>query len=118
MIKVDYETKYDGQNSPKICKVVSADGEPEVVTNLTLSNEDELSKISEDEIWEHMTNMVDYIKTKATELTLVDKNVYPHNGWPAEGWHTLDALNEELTRWWMYITRRDADEPVQVLHHH
>lgn len=118
MIRVEYETRYDGEVSPKICKIVYADNEVEVVTNLTLSNVDELEKISEDEIWQHMSNMVDYIKIKSSELTLVDKDVYPESGWPAQGWSLLYELNDELTRWWVYITRRDAEEPVQVIHHH
>ena len=122
MINVSYETKYDGENEPRICKIVSVDGEPEgseVVTNLTLSNKDELVNVSAEEIWEHMQNMVDYMKVKSSELTLVNPGLYPDEGWPNIGWAGLNSLNEELTQWWLYVSRRDVVESSpQVLHYH
>jgi hypothetical protein len=119
MMNVSYETRYDGSSAPQICKVVTVDNDKsEVVTVLTLSNSDEISKISSEEIWSHMENMTDYMRIKGGELTLVEIQKYPEEGWPAIGWAYLSQINEELTQWWLYVMRRDAPEEKQVLHYH
>jgi hypothetical protein len=121
MINVTYETRYDGETAPKICKIVSAEGEPsgsEIVTNLTLSNSDEIENVSNEELWEHMNNLVDFLKVKSADLSLVDQSIYPEEGWPAVGWAYLSTLNDEITQWWVYVSRRDSAPETQVLHYH
>jgi hypothetical protein len=121
MINVRYETKYDGATAPRVCKIMSIDSDPnaeEVVTNLTLSNLDEMQNISDEQLWEHMGNMVEYIKLKSLDLTLVDPSTYPDEGWPAVGWALISSLNEELTQWWVYMSRRDSNSNLQVIHYH
>jgi hypothetical protein len=121
MISVRYETRYDGVTVPRVCKVMSIESDPdaeEMVTNLTLSNLDEMQNISEEKLWEHMGNMVEYIKLKSLDLALVKPSTYPDEGWPAVGWASIFNLNEELTQWWVYVTRRDSNLDLQVIHYH
>ena len=119
MMNVSYETRYDGSSVPQICKIVTMNGDDtEVVTVLTLSNLDEIANISSEYIWDHMENIADYMRIKGSEITLVEQQTYPSEGWPAVGWAYLSQINEEITQWWLYVMRRDAPEEKQVLHYH
>lgn len=113
-MEIVYEARYDQQSEPKLCKVVkSADGE-ESVTSLRLANRDELPNVSDDVVWQHMENLVDYIKISATDIHLVDRGMMPDNGWPVLGWPVMAKMHEEATQWWVYLTYKD--EHVEVIH--
>jgi hypothetical protein len=112
---VTYEARYEEKHYPKLCKVVSSnDTENEIVTSLNLSNKDEVPNISDDVIWNHMSNLLDYMKVAVQTLSLVAKDTSPDEGWPIIGWPEIDNINSEVTSWWTYLMYRD--EQIQIIH--
>lgn len=115
MMEVTYEAVYDGESKPKICKVVVDPSGPEkIYTALSVSNFDETSELSEELIWQHLNNLVEYIKVLSQDLKMVDLGRYPDDGWPIINWVSLSRVQEEIMSWWIYVTQRD--EPVEVIH--
>lgn len=115
MMEVTYESVYDGESKPKLCKVVSGASESEkIYTALSVSNFDETSHLSEELIWQHLDNLIEYIKVLAQDLKMVELGMYPNDGWPIINWVKLSTVQEEIMSWWIYVTQRD--EPVEVIH--
>lgn len=115
MIEVTYEAVYDGETKPKLCKVVSdSSSEEKVYTGLSVSNFDETSYLTEELIWEHLNNLIEYIKLLSLELKMVDMGKYPDDGWPIINWVPLSRVQEEIMSWWIYVTQRD--EPIETIH--
>lgn len=110
---VTYEALFLDDGNPALCKVVSTEG-TKVITSLSVNNTHEITHLSDELIWQHLENLVSYIKTSSQEISLVDKGVVPRDGWPLVGWRSVVAAQEEALAWWLYITYRD--EQVEVIH--
>jgi hypothetical protein len=110
---VTYEARYPEGGRPSLCKVVKT-GTEEVLTVLLVNNTDETANLSDDLVWEHMNNLVTYIRAAAQQVTLVDQGMQPSDGWPLIGWPAVSRAQEELVAWWVFCTYRD--EPVEVVH--
>jgi hypothetical protein len=110
---VSYEARYEQGGRPTLCKVVST-GTEEVVTVLLVNNTSETENLSDDLIWQHMNNLVEFIKVSSQDISLVPQGVQPSDGWPLLGWPTISRAQEELIAWWVFCTYRD--EPVEVIH--
>lgn len=110
---ISYETQYDGESKPLLLKIVTS-GSDSVSTSLNLSNTEETAKLSDDMIWDHMRNLVQYLNHLAGTAVLVDQGVTPDSGWPVSGWTEMAKLHEEIVFWWVYVTQRD--EEIQVIH--
>lgn len=115
MMDVTYEAIYDSPNKPRLCKVVTAPDGERVPTALSLSNTEELDHLSEELLWEHMVNLVEYLKEASQRLTMVPVGVQPNDGWPVLGWHEIYRTHEEIMSWWIYVINRD--ETFEVIHH-
>lgn len=112
---VSYEARCEAGEQPKLCKVVTSDdGNESVVTSLNLSNKDEVPNIEDDLLWEHMSNLVDYMKIVVSTISLVERGMSPDEGWPVLGWTDVQKINDEITTWWAYMTYRE--EPMEVIH--
>jgi len=108
-----YKTRFDGEHKPLLLKVVTS-GSESVETSINLSNSDETSNLSDDMIWDHMDNLVQYLNHLAGTATLIARGVSPDSGWPVSGWTDMVKTHEEIIQWWVYVTQRD--EEVQIIH--
>jgi len=109
MAEIFYEAANDGTSEPKIYKVIDLDGNVDnyILTSVPLQNTDELEKISDDIIWQHIENLTSYMASLFGTLSITPLGSYPSNGWPVVGWYEIDMLNSRINEWWYFLSRRE-----------
>lgn len=115
-MKITYELVFNAGEKPTLCKNISTDdGTESVLTCLTPTNTTELNYFSDEEIWQHMSNLVDFIKYSAQNITVIPIGSWPKDGYPIVGWHEISQLCEEVYAWWRYVLSRDEHVHVEVI---
>ena len=114
-MEVTYEAIHNLPSKPRLCKVVTTPEGQQVLTALSLSNTEELGHLSEELIWDHMINLVEYLKQASQDLEMVSVGVQPNDGWPVLNWQEIYNTHEEIMSWWVYVINRD--ETFEVIHH-
>ena len=109
MTNVFYEARYDGSSEPRIYKVVDVDGTEanHVLTAILLENTEEMEHISNDIVWNHIENLVEFMNSKVGSLSITPIGTFSDDGWPVAGWNDIDKLNTKINNWWYFLTRRD-----------
>lgn len=111
-MNVTYRAEYTIGVKPIIEKVIET-SEGEVSTAISLYNVEDLKEISDAFIYQHMNNLLRYLKDYIPECTLVEPGVYPKNGLPIHGWMDVLKIQDEILSWWNYAEFRE--EEVQIL---
>ena len=114
-METTYEAVIYETDKPQLCKIISSQ-EEKIYTALSLYNIEELVHISDEIIYDHMKNILNYMKNYVQECYLTDPGVYPQNGLPVVGWLTVVRLQEEIMDWWQYVEYRE--EELQIIHAH
>jgi hypothetical protein len=109
---ISYQANYEPGNKPYICKVFTASNGEEVHTALHFANEDERKNFSPELIYEHLENVIQYIRDESQNLSVIalDENV-GSNPWSIKGWEKLEWANAEAYLWWNDIYYR-PESPV------
>jgi hypothetical protein len=109
---ISYQANYEVGNKPYICKVFTASNGEEVHTALHFANEDERKEFSAELIYEHLSNVIQYIRDEASKLEMIaiDEPV-GSNPWAIKGWEKLEWANAEAHLWWNDIYYR-PESPV------
>lgn len=116
MIIYKAEKKFDLK--PEIYKKYVVDEEDMMSAVITVQNKAELESITSDVIYQHLNNLVEYIKEKSLELKMEERGKWPEESWPLLGWALLDNLNEEYSAWWNHVTYLEEELIVEEEHNH
>jgi len=115
-MNVTYELVFNAGEKPTLCKNISTDdGSQSILTCLTSTNVNELAEFTDDQIWQHMDNLVDYMRQSAQNMTLIPAGSFPRDGLPVVGWSELSQLSEEVYSWWRYALSRDEHVHVEII---
>ena len=110
-MEIYYETSFEEGVKPTLNKVISV-GTESISTAIGVENTHELDMIDPEIIYNHMQNMLSYLKYLVSQTTLVGMGVLPIEGLPIIGWVAVTRLNEEINRWWVYLYYKNEDPQV------
>lgn len=79
----------------------------------TLSFE-EFREIPSDVVTLHIDNLVFFIKSCASTLTLVDPEDSGAGGWPLLGWDKIQEANTELIDWWSTLQYKNIIDKTEA----
>lgn len=108
-----YTFSYDGTNRPKWDKVFTATNGETFSANLTFHNEIDRNNLSAIEVYSHINNLVQYVKDRTTELSIIELSDSPPSGmWPFHGrkYEEIEWAMDELLLWWNWAYFNDAFE--------
>lgn len=109
---ISYVANYEVGNKPYICKVFTASNGEEFHTSLSFANEEERKTFSAELIYEHLNNVLSYIRDESVNLAMIELDEpVGSNPWPIKGWEKLEWANNETILWWNEIYYR-PESPV------
>lgn len=101
---ISYEPNYEVGNKPYICKVFTASNGEELHTELTFGNEKEREEFSSELIYQHMNNLIQYIRDESQNLSMIALNEpIGNNAFSIKNWEKLEWAQREIYYWWNYI---------------
>ena len=113
-----YTFTYDGANPPKWEKSFTASSGETFTVPLVFENEDERLMLTAAQIYEHMENMLQFVKDRTQEISLVQLNEpVPNTFWPLHGnYDQIEKTLTEIQKWWQwtyYNNAFDVEEPEE-----
>lgn len=117
---ISYEPNYEVGNKPYICKVFTASNGEELHTQLNFSNEKEREEFSSDLIYQHMDNLLQYIRDESQSLSMIplDEPI-GNNAFSIKNWEKIEWAQREIYYWWNYIyfhPESPANNPPVIEH--
>jgi hypothetical protein len=103
---IEYTAEYNENVKPFLCKKITLGGES-INTEITIHNKTELENLTNEVIYEHLNNLVLYIKNYLTpklELTPYEQPLT--TPWPLINWHELSHVNDEISDWHQFVYYR------------
>lgn len=111
-----YIFTYDGTNPPKWEKILEASNGETFTVSLVFENEEDRLILNAEQAYEHMENMLQYVKDKTANLSLVglDESI-PNTFWPVHGnYDSVEQTMQEIQKWWRWAYFNDAfDENIE-----
>ena len=114
-MQVEYLSVYTIGARPVATKrITDASGES-IDTPIAFEFASEISQFTEEDVYEHLNNLVLYIRDTSQNLTPVGlDSPVPEDGWHLDGgWGEIEWANNEAFKWWNYIYYKD-DEDISV----
>jgi len=111
---MQYKAVYESEERPKILKVFSAESGESFTARIGLGVKEEIDQISTDTIYDHIRNLISYIKKATSEISITEKEEQVYEAWPIKGWEEVESAKDETIRWWEIAYFRDEEEPSDV----
>jgi len=103
---IEYTAEYNEDVKPFLCKKITLGGES-INTEITIHNKTELENLTDEVIYEHLDNLVLYIKNYLTpKLELTSYRQPLTTPWPLINWHELSHVNDEISEWHQFVYYR------------
>lgn len=113
-----YQFEYDGPSArPRWVKVITDTDGVDQRTVLNFANKEERESLTNEEVYNHLDNLVQYIKDVSQAISPIglDEN-RPADGWHINGnWGEVEWAKEETLSWWesvYYKNEPDEEEPA------
>jgi hypothetical protein len=97
-----YLFKYDGTNPPTWEKSFESSGGEVFSVSLVFENEDDRMQLTAEQAYQHMENMLQYVKDRTREASLIKlEDPAPTSYWPFNTeYDRVDATLREIQKWW------------------
>jgi len=105
-----YVFTYENGSPPKWEKTFTAEGGETFSVALVFENEQDRLQLTAEQCYEHMNNMLQYVKDQTSELRLVNLEEEALNSyWPLHGnYDHIEKVMEDLHKWWNWAYYNDA----------
>lgn len=103
---------YDGENLPKWEKIFTAENGETFSVSLVFENEEDRLQLTAEQSYQHMENMLQYVKDRTNNLSLVQLDDDPLNTfYPLHGnYDELESVMQEIQKWWNWTYFNDDFE--------
>lgn len=118
---IDYFAGYSETGMPVLYKRFLDDTTQEVLMQAAIlpSNTEELANVEDATIYDHINNLIEYMKTLSQSLYITPSGSNPRDGWAVIGWSELSRLNSLASEWWNYVEfREDAATTASIILNH
>jgi hypothetical protein len=103
---IEYTAEYDEDAKPFLCKKIIV-GDEVIRTEITIHSKTELDNISDEVIYQHLENLVLYLKNDLSPQLQITPYMQPvTNPWPLIKWHDMSHINDEISEWHEFVYYR------------
>jgi hypothetical protein len=103
---IEYTAEYDEDVKPFLCKKITLGGEV-IRTEISIHNKTELDNLTDEVIYEHLNNLVLYMKNDLSpQLEVTPYRQALTSPWPLIKWHELSHINDEISEWHQFVYYR------------
>jgi hypothetical protein len=108
---IEYIAVYNKGSKPRATKRITTDSNEVVDTPISFEFADEVASFSDEAVYDHLNNLVQYIKDTSVNISPVGlTELPPDDGWHLKGgWAEIEWAKEESFKWWNYIYYRDEE---------
>lgn len=116
---IDYSAGLAEDGTPLLYKRFIDDSTNEVLMSaaITPANTEELKSVEDEVIYQHIDNLIEYMKTLSQALKITPSGSNPRDGWAVIGWSQLSTVNSLTSEWWNYVEFRDESETIVIADH-
>jgi hypothetical protein len=109
---MSYQFEYDGPSArPRWVKVITDSNGAEQRVFLNFSNDEEREGLTDEEIYAHLDNIVQYIKDVSQGIYPIGLQETATDGWHLRGgWGEIEWGKEESFKWWEFVYYRDEPD--------
>ena len=113
---MSYLFEYDGPLArPRWVRSITDSNGLEQKVVLNYNNDEEREALTADEVYIHLTNLVQYMKDVAQTIAPVGLDEVPTDDWLFMGkWGEVEWAKEEYYRWWRSVYYKDEETPEDV----
>jgi hypothetical protein len=112
-----YKAEYVVGEEPALCKEIEMADSTKVCTHLTLSNKSELENFTNEQIFEHISNYLLYVKELSNDLYLYPEEEHFSHHIPINNYKELELSMSSIVKWLEFVLYRDMT-PVDLSHTH
>lgn len=105
---IEYVAGHSDNGVPGLYKQYSDNDKVLMRSALMPSNLEELSNVSDEVIYTHINNMIEYMKVLSVDMHIIPSGSNPRDGWPVVGWSEIYRINILTTEWWNYVEFREV----------
>lgn len=114
---ITYKAEYVVGEEPALCKEIQMADNTKVCTHLTLSNKSELENFTNEQIFEHVSNYLLYVKELSNNLYLYPAEEHYSHFIPVHNFKTIETSMRSIVEWLEFVLYRDMS-PVDLSHTH
>lgn len=107
---IEYVCNYTKGSLPTIDKSFTASSGESFSVSVAFEAENERKEIPPEKIYEHLNNLIQYIKDETETISVTqadDNNIQP---WPIIGWERIEQAKHIILQWWEYVYFLDDPE--------
>lgn len=104
---ITYKAEYVVGQEPALCKEIEMADGTKVCTHLTLSNKSELENFTNEQIFEHVSNYLLYVKELSNDLYLYPEEEHYNHFIPVNNFKTIELSMRSIVEWLELALYRD-----------
>jgi hypothetical protein len=104
---ITYKAEYEVGQEPALCKEIEMADSTEVCTHLTLSNKTELENFTNEQIFEHISNYLLYVKELSNDLYLYPVEEHYSHFVPVHNYNKIEQAMRSIVEWLEFVLYRD-----------
>ena len=112
---IEYKSKYEAGQEPHVCKLITASNGEEFCTEINLSNKNELDNISDEEINEHIQNLIQYLQHLASQLQLHPEPEIWDKPYPFKNLKEIIETYQNMLAWWGHLNYAENESRSLVM---
>lgn len=104
-----YAFIYDNPSAPRWEKSFTAESGETFSVALVFENKEDRLQLTSSQVYQHMENMLQYVKDKTAYLSLIQLNEEPPQSfWPVHGeYDEIESVMQEIQKWWNWAYYND-----------
>lgn len=104
-----YTFTYDGLSAPRWEKSFTAESGETFSVALVFENREDRLELNAEQVYEHMENMLQYVKDRTVNLSLIQLGEEPpQEFWPVHGnYDEIETIMQEIQKWWDWAYYND-----------
>jgi len=115
---ITYKAEYEVGQEPALCKEIEMADSTKACTHLTLSNKSELENFTNEQIFEHVSNYLLYVKELSKDLYLYPEEEHYSHFIPVNNFKTIETSMRSIVEWLEFVLYRDMVPAESHTHTH
>ena len=109
---ITYKAEYEVGKEPALCKEIQMSDNTKICTHIVLSNKEELENFTNEQIFEHVSNCILYVKELSNDMHLYPEEEHFNHHIPIHNYTQIEKAMRSTAEWLEFVLYRDM-APVE-----
>ena len=107
---ITYKAEYEVGKEPALCKEIQMPDSTKICTHIALSNKSELENFTNEQIFEHVSNYVLYVKELSNDMYLYPEEEHFSHFVPVHNFKEIEQSLRVMVEWLEIALYRNVDD--------